>query len=162
MINTIVAVFFLALVLLCSPLTYASETGLPLPRFASLAADEVNLRTGPGQRYPIVWIYKKKGLPVEIMNEFDTWRKIRDVTGDEGWVHQSMLSGRRYGIIRETIAYLHTKPLLDSVPVVRLEPGVMVRMPECLKDWCRLRLDTFEGWAKKVNLWGVYNDEKFE
>ena len=71
------------------------ESGLTLPRFVSLRASEVNMRTGPGTRYPIAWVYKQRNLPVEIVDEFDTWRRIRDWEGSEGWVHQSMLHGRR-------------------------------------------------------------------
>src|SRR3546814_20543597 len=69
------------------------RTGLPLPRFVTLRADEVNLRTGPGTRYPIDWVYQRRGMPVEIIDEFDTWRRIRDWQGTEGWVHQSMVQG---------------------------------------------------------------------
>ncbi len=71
------------------------STGLPLPRYVSLRAEEVNMRTGPGVRYPVDWVYKRRNLPVEIIAEFGTWRKIRDVEGAQGWIHQSMLSNRR-------------------------------------------------------------------
>ena len=71
------------------------RTGLPLPRFVTLRANEVNLRSGPGTRYPIDWVYRRSGMPVEIIDEFDTWRRIRDWQGTEGWVHQSMVQGRR-------------------------------------------------------------------
>ena len=71
------------------------STGLPLPRFVSLAADRVNVRFGPGKQYPINWVFARKGLPVEIIEEFDTWRKIRDYDGEEGWIHSSLLSSRR-------------------------------------------------------------------
>ena len=71
------------------------STGLPLPRFVSLAADRVNVRFGPGKQYPVNWVFARKGLPVEIIAEFDTWRKIRDYDGEEGWIHSSLLSSRR-------------------------------------------------------------------
>src|SRR5919106_133867 len=70
-------------------------TGLPLPRFVSLGSDEVNLRFGPGETYPIAWILTREGLPVEIVEEFDTWRKVRLHDGDFGWIHGSLLSSRR-------------------------------------------------------------------
>ncbi|HKH69397.1 MAG TPA: SH3 domain-containing protein, partial [Reyranella sp.] len=66
-------------------------SGLPIPRFASLRSDEVNVRTGPGPRYPIDWVFKRKAMPVEIVAEFENWRKIRDWQGASGWVHQSLL-----------------------------------------------------------------------
>src|SRR5258708_28049028 len=76
----------------------AANTG-PLPRYLSLRSDEVNLRTGPGVRYPVDWVLQRRNMPVEVLAEFENWRKIRDWQGTEGWVHQSMLSGRRYAIV---------------------------------------------------------------
>ena len=74
-------------------------SGLPIPRFASLKSDEVNVRTGPGPRYPIDWVFVRKTMPVEVLAEVDTWRKVRSLDGTEGWVHQSMLTGRRTAIV---------------------------------------------------------------
>src|SRR5262249_10499346 len=76
-----------------------SNTGLPLPRFAALRSDEVNLRVGPGTRYPIQWVYKRRELPVEILREFEVWRLVEDTEGIKGWVHQATLTGRRSFII---------------------------------------------------------------
>ncbi len=76
-----------------------SNTGLPLPRFASLKTDEVNLRTGPGLRYPIEWVYKRRDLPVQIEREFEVWRLISDQEGVKGWVHQATLVGRRTFVV---------------------------------------------------------------
>ena len=76
-----------------------TETQLPLPRFVSLRSNEINLRTGPGSNYPIVWIYQRRGMPVEVVAEFESWRKIRDWQGTVGWVHQSMLDGRRGALV---------------------------------------------------------------
>ena len=79
----------------------AAQTGLPLPRFVSLRASEVNMRTGPGVRYPIQWKLVYRHMPVEIVAEFENWRKIREWEGSVGWVHKSMLSGQRWVIIRK-------------------------------------------------------------
>ena len=76
-----------------------SNTGLPLPRFAALRSDEVNLRAGPGTRYPIQWVYKRRELPVEILREFEVWRLVQDPEGIKGWVHQATLTGRRSFIV---------------------------------------------------------------
>ena len=83
------------LLLLAATQPLLAETGLPLPRFASLKAEKVYLRTGPGQRYPVDWIFLRRGLPVEIVSEFEHWRRIRDWRGTESWIHRAMLSGRR-------------------------------------------------------------------
>ena len=85
-------------------------SGLPIPRFASLRSDEVNVRTGPGSRYPVDWVFKRKAMPVEIVAEYENWRKIRDWQGASGWVHQSLLTGKRSFIIASKAASLHKTP----------------------------------------------------
>lgn len=74
-------------------------SGLPLPRFVSLKSAKVNSRTGPGVNYAIEWLYLKAGLPVEILQEYDNWRRIRDSEGSEGWINQTLLSGKRTAIV---------------------------------------------------------------
>src|SRR5690606_30718590 len=102
-----------------------SASTLPVPRFVTLATDEVNLRTGPGLRYPVKLVIKRSGLPVEIIREFDIWRQVRDVDGEEGWVHKSMLSGRRSVIVRGQMQTLLRDPKAEALPVAKLEPGVI-------------------------------------
>lgn len=135
---------------------------LPVPRFVTLGPDEVNLRNGPGIRYPIRLIIKKQGLPVEVIRQFDVWRQVRDQQGDEGWVHKSMLSGRRAVIITGGTQTLRRKPEEDAKPVVRLEPGVIATLDTCEGDWCELSVNSFDGWIRRDKLWGVYPDEKFK
>lgn len=146
-----------------APVAKAEPTGisLPLPRFVTLNADEVNLRTGPGLRYPIKVILKKDGLPVQIIKEFDVWRQISDKDGDEGWVHMSLLSGKRAVIISGSMQTLHKKPDEGTKPVVKLEPGVIAGLDHCEQEWCYLRIASYKGWLKRENVWGVYPDEKF-
>lgn len=149
----------------CAPIAQAQQeapTALPVPRFVTLGTDEVNMRTGPGLRYPIRLIIRKNGLPVEIVREFDVWRQIRDQDGDEGWVHKSMLSGRRAVIIKGAIQPLLKEPAADARPVVKLEPGVIATAETCEAEWCKLQIATYEGYIRKENVWGVYPDEKIE
>src|SRR5690606_13411720 len=110
---------------------------LPLPRYVTLASDEVNVRVGPGLRYPVRFILSREGLPVEIVREFDVWRQIRTREGDEGWVHKSLLSGRRAVIVtaEETLT---RKAAADARPVARLEQGVVATLDRCDMQWCRL------------------------
>ena len=140
------------------------STNLPIPRFVSLKSDSVRARTGPGTRYPIRWIYQRKGLPVEVVQEFDTWRKIRDIDGEEGWVHQSFLSGRRYGIFNESQALPIVKRAKeDAATVALLEPNVQLRLDECrVNGWCRVVLSDFRGWIHSKHLWGVYEGEQIQ
>jgi len=139
-----------------------SAATLPVPRFVTLATDEVNLRTGPGLRYPVKLVIKRSGLPVEIIREFDIWRQVRDVDGEEGWVHKSMLSGRRSVIVRGQMQTLLRAPKADAMPVAKLEPGVIAALETCNAGWCSLSVGGYGGWIKKENLWGVYPDETFK
>jgi len=135
---------------------------LPVPRFVTLSVDEINVRTGPGVRYPIKFIFRKDGLPVEIVHEYDVWRQIRDKDGDGGWVHKTMLSGRRSVIITGHTQTLVRKPDEAAKPVVKLEPGVIADLSTCRGDWCSLKIAGYNGWTKRANLWGVYPDEAFK
>ena len=137
----------------------AAEKALPVPRFASLRSGEVNLRSGPGERYPIEWVLTKKGLPVEIVQEFDVWRKIRDAEGSLGWVHQRMVSGARTVIVTGAVRTLHADPDAAAPAVARAEPGLVARLLECRGDWCRIEAQDVKGWVMRGEVWGVFADE---
>lgn len=145
-----------------------SVTGLPVPRYVSLKSDRVNLREGPSKDHRTRWIYQKTGLPVEIVAEFETWRRVRDSDGSEGWVLHSLLSGRRTALIapwtrakNETFT-LYRQADKDSGVVARLEPGVIANVESCDKSWCRVRIAKHEGYLQQERLWGVYPNEKVE
>ena len=131
----------------------------PVPRFVSLRSNEVNSRVGPGPNYPVEWIYLKAGLPVEVIAEFDNWRRIRDLDGAEGWVHQSMLCSKRHGIIQGSEILMYGEQDTKSQPLVRLDPGVVVDLLKCHKDWCQIRIYDFKGWVQRSCLWGIYSQE---
>ncbi|MEZ0224715.1 MAG: SH3 domain-containing protein [Alphaproteobacteria bacterium] len=135
---------------------------LPVPRFVTLSVDEVNVRTGPALKYPIKFIIRRDGLPVEIMREFDVWRQIRDKDGDNGWVHKSMLSGKRAVIIKDVVQPVLKKPEDSARPVVKLEPDVIAALQKCKGGWCAVKVQSYEGWIKRSGIWGVYPDEKFQ
>jgi len=142
---------------------HGGVTGLAVPRFVSLRADEVNLRTGPGIRYPIDWVYQRKGLPVEVIDEFEAWRRIRDREGTTGWVHQSMLSADRTAVVIGERRMLRATAAAQSEPVAWLEPGVIVAVERCAEAWCEAIAmdggDSYRGWLGKDEIWGVYPDE---
>ena len=133
--------------------------GLPIPRFASLRSDEVNVRTGPNTRYPIDWVFKRKPMPVEIVAEYENWRKIRDWQGASGWVHQSLLSGKRSFIVPAKAASLHKTPAASAEVVAKLEPEVVGEIRSCVGDWCRVKVPTTSGWIERTSMWGVYKSE---
>ena len=131
------------------------STGLPLPRFVSLAAERVNVRFGPGKQYPVNWVFARKGLPVEIIAEFDTWRKIRDHDGEEGWVHASLLSSRRTIMVIGEVRSLRRTPSTDAREVLRAEPGVIGDLFDCEETWCRVEIEGRRGWLQRSEFWGT-------
>ena len=163
----------LALSLLASPALAQSDnpSGLPLPRFASTRSEPINVRVGPGQKYDIAWTYLRAGIPVEIVQEFDTWRKIRDVDGEEGWIHQNLLTGTRAGYVTPLIANGEI-PLLSSQSDesgvrARLGAGLKVTISECDGTWCQVSASgqgssVYSGYLHQEELWGVYPDEVFD
>jgi SH3-like domain-containing protein len=140
------------------PPSHAQESSAP--RFGSLRADRVNVRTGPGVRYPIAWVFVRRGLPVEVIAEYELWRKVRDAEGAEGWIHQSLLSGGRTVIVTGDVRALRRKPRADADVAAQVEPGVVADLGTCAGDWCEIRIASYEGWMPRAFLWGVGRAEK--
>lgn len=137
-------------------------SGQPVPRFASLRADEVNMRTGPGVRYPIEWVFRRRAVPVEIVAEFGTWRRVRDWQGAEGWIHESMLSRVRTVIVRGGIQPLRVAPDASAGTVARVEADVTGRLIGCQDHWCEVEIGAYRGWLRRGQFWGVGPGEDFE
>lgn len=140
-----------------------SVSGLPVPRFVSLKSDRVNLHEGPSKDHRTLWVFERAGLPVEITAEFETWRKIRDSEGTEGWVLHSLLSGRRTALVapwkkEPALAFASDR----TTPLARLAPGVVANLRLCDGKWCRVAGEGFDGFVTQENLWGVYPGEKIE
>lgn len=144
--------------------TKGSHSGLPLPRFAALRSDEVYLRTGPGPRYPIDWVYKRRDLPLEIEREFDIWRLVRDQEGVRGWVNTQTLSARRTAVVVGEERALRRDAKDDAPAVARLKAGVVVRLRSCEagSDWCQASVGDYRGWIKRSELWGTYPGEAIQ
>ncbi len=151
-------------------------SGLPLPRFVSLKAGEVNVRGGPGTDYRIRWIFRKAGLPVEIVQEFSNWRRIRDSEGDDGWVHHSLLAADRTALVVPWEAVrragedgaspepvdLYAQPDRAAPVVARLEPNVLASVRSCDGRWCLVAGEGWDGFVEQDLLWGVYPGEVFD
>lgn len=150
----LIFLLFISFPALCAPPPNA------LPRFASVKSDQVNLRTGPGMRYPINWVLTRRNMPVEILDVFDQWRKIRLQDGDEGWVHQTALSGKRYFVTLGP-STLYKKQSLQSPVAAYLDDGIQMRMVKCPKnkDFCQVDIDGIEGWIERKNLYGIHTYE---
>lgn len=139
------------------------STAYPLPRFVSLRSDKVYVRTGPGARYPVKWVFEKAGLPVEIILEYENWRKIKDFSGDEGWIHQSLLSGRRTALsIADGGVSMYKKQSQNSALIVVFNSNSLLALDSCGVQWCMAEMKNYKGWIQKSSLWGVYAHEKFD
>lgn len=139
-----------------------NPSGMPIPRYVSLKSDEINVRVGPGKRYPIRYVYKRARLPVQIIEEFAHWRKIKDYEGANGWVHKNMLEGGRTAMIVDKPQNLYARPEVSDQPVMRAEPTVIGRVRACLPDWCLMEMAGRDGWIRKADIWGVAREEVFE
>ena len=178
--KTIVAI---ALLLLALPVAHRAQaeeppggrrgTGLPVPRYVSLKTDRVNLREGPSKDHRTLWVFQRAGLPVEITAEFETWRRIRDAEGTEGWLLHSLLSWRRTALVTSpTKGGGQPLPLYERADeradvVARLQPGVIANVRQCTGAWCRIivvnpKERDFTGFVRQDRLWGVYPNEKLE
>ncbi|MGY8985008.1 MAG: SH3 domain-containing protein [Sphingomonadales bacterium] len=157
------------------------STGLSLPRFVSLSAGEANLRTGPGDRYPILWVYVKRGIPLEIIAEYNVWRRVRDSEGTTGWMHSALLSGTRFSLITGSIRTVYANPSVSSKPVLRVEPNVISSIKSCKNGWCFINITSglifltiskglervtiskgLEGWIPQEHIWGTYSFENIK
>ena len=137
-----------------------APSGLPLPRFVSLGAPRANLRSGPGREYPVRWVYVRRHWPLKVVQEYGVWRKVEDIDGTTGWMHAALLSGRRTGIIRGPGPVpLTARPRPDAPVLYEAEPGVLVRILACDRQWCRVRIAGGKAWVRKERLWGVLPQE---
>ena len=177
---SLIALMFAAGIITANPSIAIAQTlgasGLPLPRFVSLKSRRVNMRVGPGRDYQVQWLYVRKGLPMEVIQEFGNWRKVRDPRGNAGWILHSLVSGKRTVIITPwdmvtkgssvktpTIA-LHVSSSQNARIAAHIEAGSLASVLECKKDWCELRLSApgntdISGYVRQSHLWGVYPDE---
>lgn len=135
--------------------------GPQLPRFASLKSDQVNLRAGPGTRYPIQWVYNRRELPVEIEREFEVWRAIRDPDGVRGWVHQATLTGRRTFVVKGADATIRSdrKDTASAVAIARVNVMGRLRACEGGSAWCEVRVGNVRGYLRRDQIWGLLPNE---
>ncbi len=136
-------------------------TKLPLPRFVSLRTDEVNFRAGPGFQYPVIWVYERAGLPVEIIGEFDVWRHVVAPDGGVGWVHMATIRALRTFIITAQQAVLRRGPDPDAAPVAYLQNGVSGRLLACDagSDFCKATTGHYTGYLAREDFWGAFAGE---
>lgn len=147
-----------------SPRGIGSATKLPVPRFVSLKPSDTPMREGPSKDHRIKWVFKREGLPVEVIAEHEQWRRVRDSESTDGWVYYGRLSNRRTVIVlagKDTKEReLYARDSASSGVVARLQPGVVANVLSCAGDWCQVSVESFKGFIRKDAVWGVYPDEK--
>ncbi|WP_298436886.1 SH3 domain-containing protein [uncultured Jannaschia sp.] len=130
-------------------------TGMDLPRFVSMKASEGYARRGPSGTHRIDWVFKRRHMPLRVVDEYGHWRRVQDRDGAGGWMHYSLLSGNRTVIVEETVLDLRRRPRPDAPVSARLEPGVVAWLGECDGSWCEVQVEGAAGWAETGRLWGV-------
>ncbi|MCH2037163.1 MAG: hypothetical protein MK137_01040 [Rickettsiales bacterium] len=149
----------LSLLMLSSIAQISVASELPVPRFVSLKSKESNFRIGPSVNYPIKWVYVRRGMPIEIISEFANWRKVRDIEGEVGWIHHSLLSGKRNAIVIGNDNQPLRAKAESTIVEAYLEPGLIVAIDECEASLCKVKTEDYDGYVQKQALWGVYEDE---
>jgi len=140
-----------------------SVTGLEIPRFVSLKSSDVNIRVGPSINYPIKLKYVFKNLPLEIIDEFDVWRKSKDHEGNIGWVHKSLIKGDRYILTGYQInqdIQLFSRP--NGKVKGLIKNNNILELKSCVLYWCKVSSGPLSGWVLKKNIWGVYENEIYK
>ncbi len=129
----------------CSKVTY----------FAALRADEVNVRSGPGVKYPIAWVFIRERMPLAVIAEIEHWRRVCDWEGTSGWIHRTMLSRQRTVIVTAAETTLRREPSEAATTVAHVGTAVVGELDECVGGWCRINVQGYRGWAPRADIWGA-------
>jgi SH3-like domain-containing protein len=133
-----------------------TPSGLPVPRYVSLKFDKVNARAGPGDDHRLLWVYRVRGLPLQVVAETSEWRRVCDPDGGLAWVHKRTTDGRRMTMNTATLpAPLRARPKPVAQIDAYLKPRAMAALVRCEKGWCRVRADDETGWVRTGELWGT-------
>jgi SH3-like domain-containing protein len=135
-------------------------TGLPVPRWVSVKAQRLNVRRGPSLEHDVLWTYVRPGVPLEVIAEYDSWRRIRDADGSTGWVRAALLDGRRYVVVKGRVnTALLERPQADAEAIAYAQPGLVARLVACEGEWCEISTRGYDGFVARDRLWGVYEGE---
>ena len=146
----LIILFLFFSILFFIPKSFANEN----INFLSLKKNEVNLRQGPSFEYPIKFTYKKKYLPVVVIDKSETWKQIKDFKNNTGWIHVSQLSTKKSAINNKNNSIVYKRPTIYSKPIVKLEKGRLVLIKKCKQVWCKIATGRYKGWILKKYLWG--------
>ena len=123
--------------------------------FLMLKNNKVNVRYGPGFDYPIKYVYKKKNLPIKVIDKKENFRRIIDFKKNSGWIHVSQLKkGKSLILLKDQI--LFSKPTRYSKPIIKIAKGRLLLVKKCKKKWCKVKTEDYLGWIITNNIWGTY------
>ena len=153
--SKIFLVFFLVFGLFITVFVNKANAVAVVDNYVSLISNEVNMRTGPGYRYPIEWIYQREGLPVEIIDRFEHWMQIRDIEGTTGWVHKTLLSSKKTVIVTQDMSQLFETSGTKAKAIALIEKGTIGNLDRCRIYRCYVSFGEYEGWVGRTALWGI-------
>jgi SH3-like domain-containing protein len=133
-----------------------TPSGMPVPRFVSLKFEKVNARAGPGDDHRLLWVYKVRGLPLQVVAETSEWRRVCDPDGSLSWVHKRTTDGRRQAMnVQNRPVALMNRPKPNARVAAYLNPRALAALDRCEKGWCRVKVDGDSGWVRTGALWGT-------
>ena len=133
-----------------------TPSGLPVPRYVSLKYETTNARAGPGDDTRLLFVFRVKGLPVQVVAETREWRRICDPDGGLSWVHKRLTDGRRTALrLKPEPLAMHKHPRPDAPAVAYLKPRALAGLERCDKGWCEIEVDKVKGWVPSKAVWGT-------
>jgi SH3-like domain-containing protein len=152
----------IAAAVLAGVAAHAAVEAQQSPYFASIKSDKVFMREGPSEDNRVKWVYHHKGMPVQVLDSFEVWRRVRDMDGETGWIHMALLSRERTAVvIGKTDAPVHRHAEADSNLVAEAAPGAIGKLESCRDESCEVKFDGGDGWVDRGRLWGVQQGERF-
>ena len=146
--------YLIAILVLFSVPSLALAQSKP-PYWASINAGKARMRTGPGQQFPVVWMYQRAGLPIKVVATYPSWRKVEDPDGTQGWMQANLISDTRTAIVTGEIRPMRAEPSPTAKIVWRAEPGVTGKITDCANGWCKLDVGGKLGYIETAHLWGA-------
>jgi len=128
-------------------------------KYLSIRTSVANLRIGPSSSHPIAFVYEKKNMPVEVIDEFEVWRKVKDYQGDIGWIHLSQLSRKRTLLTMKDGIVLFKNATIYSKPIIKIGNLEAASIKKCIPNWCLVEIQQYKGWIQTDHVWGLENKE---
>ena len=160
--RTMAAIGYAALLAGVAPAAAHAAEGRPVPYWASISAGDALMRSGPGRNFPAMWRYRRADLPVRVMQVHESWRKVRELDGTEGWIAAALLSAQRTAIVVGETRPIRDAPEPRARVLWRAEPGVVGRISKCAEGWCRIDVQGKVGHIQMAHIGGAPPGERVD